>query len=154
MSPVVHPRTAPARSIARGFVAATAVTLTLAAAGCTAAPGPVAVPSTASTSASAGASSSREASAPADPVTIDITIADGKVTPSGERVNVTQGQTVIFHVTSDVDDEVHAHTAGDGLEIETKAGKTVTAELVASDVGSFEVESHADGKVIVILNVR
>lgn len=103
---------------------------------------------------SASTPTSPEASAPADVVTVAITIADGKVRPSGQRVNVNRGQTVVLTITSDVDEEVHAHDAGDGVEIEAKAGETVTAQIIASDVGSFEVETHSGGLVVVILNVR
>jgi hypothetical protein len=118
-------------------------------------------PAPTGTSASPGASTSSAASgAPASPsasasgLTIDITIAGGKVTPNGETIDVAKGTTVTMNVTSDQDDEVHAHTGGDGYEIEVKAGQPATGSFVASDVGSFEIESHHLDKVIAILNVR
>lgn len=114
---------------------------------------------TASTSASHNASASASASpsrtpAPAgDPVTVDLTIAGSKVSPSGKRVNVAKGQAVIFRVTSDSDDEIHAHLGG-GLVIKVKAGVLASARMVAEESGSFEVESHHLGKIFVILIVR
>ncbi|MET0694220.1 MAG: hypothetical protein ABWY56_09820 [Propionibacteriaceae bacterium] len=90
----------------------------------------------------------------ADAVTVDITIKGDQVTPNGDKVDVAKGQTVVLNVTSDIDDEIHAHTSGDGYELEVKAGKTVTGEFVAADTGTFEVESHHLEKVIVRLVVR
>lgn len=88
------------------------------------------------------------------PILINITIKNTKVSPSGEKINVKQGQTVELMVVSDADDEIHAHNAGDGYELEVKAGQSAAGSFVASDIGSFEVESHHLEKVIVILNVR
>ena len=102
------------------------------------------------TSPSASSSSSSNANA----VIIDITIAKRQVTPSGQKLNLSRGQTVIMHVTSDMDDEIHAHTGGDGYELEVTAGKPATGSFVVSDPGSFEIESHHLEKIIAILNVR
>jgi FtsP/CotA-like multicopper oxidase with cupredoxin domain len=88
------------------------------------------------------------------PLTIDITESQGKVTPSGQKIDVTVGQTVRLTVTSDADDEIHAHTGGDGYELEVKAGQPATGEFVLSSPGSFEVESHELEQVIVVLNAR
>jgi hypothetical protein len=102
------------------------------------------------TSPSASSSSSSYANA----VVIDITIANRQVTPSGQKLNLSRGQTVIMHVTSDMDDEIHAHTGGDGYELQVTAGKPATGSFVVSDPGSFEIESHHLEKIIAILNVR
>ena len=59
-------------------------------------------------------------------LTIDITIAGGKVSPNGKKINIEVGQKVILNVTSDEDDEIHAHTDGDGYELEVKAGEPAT----------------------------
>ena len=48
-------------------------------------------------------------------LTINIAIANGKTIPNGEKINVRVGQKVILNVTSDTDDEVHAHIGGAGL---------------------------------------
>lgn len=86
---------------------------------------------------------------------VDITIADGKVTPNGEKVDVAVGQEVELNVTSDADDEIHAHTDdAAGYELEVKAGAPTTGRFTVSSAGSFEVESHHLEKIIVILNVR
>jgi FtsP/CotA-like multicopper oxidase with cupredoxin domain len=87
-------------------------------------------------------------------VTIDITIANGKTNPSGEKIDVRVGETVVLKVTSDTDDEIHAHTGGDGYELEVKANQPTTGSFTVSSPGSFEVESHHLEKIIVILNAR
>jgi hypothetical protein len=87
-------------------------------------------------------------------VTIDITVADGQVSPNGKKIDVEVGQTIVLNVTSDEHDEVHAHTEGDGYELEVPAGKKVTGEFELNAPGSYEVELHHLEKVIVILNAR
>jgi hypothetical protein len=62
------------------------------------------------------------------------------------------GQKVILNVTSDTDDEVHAHTGGPGYELQVKAGTPAKGEFTIDSPGSFEVESHHLEKIIVILN--
>ena len=89
-----------------------------------------------------------------DGVLLTITIKDGDVQPSGQKLSVRRGQTVILRVTSDIDDELHAHTGDAGFELPVKAGETAAGRFVADQAGSFEVESHQLGKIIVIVNVR
>jgi len=137
----------------------TAAGLTWALVGCTSSASVTADPSTSvspssSAATSAGSSPTAGPSADATAVTIDITIKDGQVQPNGEKINVTKGQTVVLNVTSDADDEIHAHTSGDGYELEVTAGKPARGQLVAADTGSYEVESHHLKKIIAILVVR
>jgi flagellar hook assembly protein FlgD len=110
--------------------------------------------SSASASASSPASQSPSPSEAANAVTIDITISNGQVDPNGKKIDVQRGQTIVLNVTSDEDDEIHAHIGDQGYELEVKGGKTTRGEFVVSDPGRFEVESHHLEKVIVILNVR
>jgi hypothetical protein len=160
-------RGSPARR--RGLGLAVGGLLTgLALAGCTSAPATTAAPTPAPTSASPSPSASpsasvsgsatptpSESSAAADQLTIDITIADGQVTPNGKKLDVKVGQTIVLNVTSDEHDEVHAHTGeGDGYELEAPAGKKVSGTFSLDAPGSYEVESHHLEKVIVILNAR
>jgi hypothetical protein len=87
-------------------------------------------------------------------LTINIVISKGKTTPSGEKINVRVGQQVILNVTSDPDDEIHAHTGGDGYELPVRAGTPAKGSFTLDSAGSFEVESHHLEKIIVILNAR
>jgi hypothetical protein len=102
---------------------------------------------------STGGAPSASASSSAAPLTIPITIADGQVTPNGQKITASLGQQIVLQVTSDQADEVHAHTGGDGYELEVPANQPTTGEFTPSQPGSFEIESHHLGKVIVILNV-
>lgn len=85
---------------------------------------------------------------------IDITIADGKVRPNGRKIDVPLGYTVVLNVTSDIDDEIHAHLGSDDFTLDVRAGRPERGRFVADSTGSFDVESHETGKIIVILNVR
>lgn len=110
---------------------------------------------TGSTAAPAGAAASPAGSAAtAAPLTIDITMTGDSVTPNGQKIDAAVGQQVVLRVTSDTADEVHAHTGGDGFELEVPAGKPVTGTFTLNSPGSFEVESHHRAKVLLILNVR
>ena len=87
-------------------------------------------------------------------LTITITISKGKTIPSGEKIKVRVGQTVILNVTSDTDDEIHAHIGGPGYELPVQAGTPAKGSFTIDSPGSFEVESHHLEKIIVILNAR
>ena len=110
--------------------------------------------SSAFASASGPASQSQGRSETENAVTIDITLSNAQVDPNGKEIDVRRGQTIVLNVTSDEDDEIHAHIGDSGYELEVKGGKTTRGEFVVSDPGRFEVESHNLEKVIVILNVR
>jgi hypothetical protein len=107
-----------------------------------------------SSSSSTGPTASATDSPPADALLLSIFESGGKVTPNGQKINVRVGQQVTLDVTSDRDDEIHAHTGGDGYELEVKAGVPTTGSFTLDSAGSFEVESHKLEKVIVILNAR
>lgn len=92
------------------------------------------------------------ASTPAEPVTIAIALADGTVSPNGERVDLSLGQTFVLTITADHDDQVHVH--GFDTTIDVPAGATVVKELVADRVGRYEVESHNPALIIVVLQIR
>lgn len=85
---------------------------------------------------------------------IDITIADGYVDPNGRKIAVPLGSTVALNVTSDIDDEIHAHLGENDYTLDVRAGEPEKGRFVADAPGSFEIESHELGKIIVILNVR
>lgn len=122
--------------------------------GCTPAPATGSPPAGASSSVSSASVSSAPLPGAADAVTIDITVHNGQVTPNGQKINLTQGQTVVLRVTSDAEDEVHAHTAGDGYELEVHPGRPTRGQFVAADTGTFEVELHHLDKIVAILVVR
>jgi len=85
---------------------------------------------------------------------IAITIAGGDVEPSAETLAASVGQQIRLQVTSDIDDEIHAHTSEDGYALAVRAGETTTGQFRIGQPGRYEVKSHALDKTIVILNVR
>ena len=87
-------------------------------------------------------------------LTINIVIAKGKTIPNGVKYDVRVGQKVILKVTSDADDEIHAHTGGAGYEMQVQAGTPAKGSFTIDSPGSFEVESHHLDKIIAILNAR
>jgi hypothetical protein len=141
------------------------ITLALLLGGCTSSPEPQASASPASPASNPSEPSSAATSPPSPPpsspslnadyaLTINITIAHGKTVPSGEKINVRVGQKVILNVTSDTDDEIHAHVGGEGYELPVQAGTPARGSFTLENPGSFEVESHHLEKIIVILNAR
>jgi heme/copper-type cytochrome/quinol oxidase subunit 2 len=113
-------------------------------------------PSEPSSAATSAAPSPRESpSLTADyALTININIRGGKTIPNGEKINIRVGQQVILNVTSDTDDEIHAHIGGEGYELLVRAGRPARGSFTIDSPGSFEVESHHLEKIIVILNAR
>ncbi len=89
-------------------------------------------------------------SAPSE-VTVNISLKDGKVTPSGEAVSVAKGGKVTLVVETDKEDIIHVH--GHGIEREVKPGETTTIEFTADKVGRWEIESHSPALLIVKLSV-
>ena len=87
-------------------------------------------------------------------LTINIVIAKGKTIPNGVRYDARVGQKVILKVTSDADDEIHAHTGGAGYEMRVLAGTPAKGSFTIDSPGSVEVESHHLDKIIAILNAR
>lgn len=90
---------------------------------------------------------------PSQPVTINIKILDGKVTPQGERVNVKVGQKITLHITSDTDEEVHVHSTPEH-EYELAAGDDVKHSFSLKVPGQVAVEAHHLDVTILQLVVR
>lgn len=94
----------------------------------------------------------QSANVPAAPVELKVTIAGGKVEPSGAQVDVPRGASVHLTVTSDQADAIHVH--GYDQEAEVAPGKPADLTFVADRVGRFEVETHHPSRVVARLNVR
>ncbi len=84
--------------------------------------------------------------------TIDVTYQDGKVSPSGERVQVALDSQVTFNIDADAPGELHVHSAA-GDEIEFDAGKSEHT-LTVEQPGIVEVELHGPDLVVVQLEVE
>jgi plastocyanin len=100
-----------------------------------------ATPSASTPSASAPPSATASASAtPAADRTIEISVRGKQVTPAPGRVEIRSGQTLRLVVTTDHDDELHAH--GYDVERELVAGQPTTVDLTGAPPGLYAVETH------------
>lgn len=128
-------------------------------------PGPSTAPPPASTTAAVGGVTSTTATpSTATPSTTGstsstaagrsllITVTGSTVTPKPTRVDLAVGATLTLVVTSDHDDQLHAH----GFDVEAKltAAKPTTIVLTGRDPGVFEVETHHPALTLVTVAVR
>ena len=88
-----------------------------------------------------------------EPPTVDVVIADGTVRPKAKRVDVKVGQKVVFNVTSDVTEELHAHSSP-AQSFDVKRGRDQQFVLTIDTPGQVEVEAEGLGISIVTLVVR
>lgn len=72
--------------------------------------------------------------------TLSVKITGKNVDPAPSQVDLPHGQTLTLTVTSDHDDELHAH--GVEVEKELKAGVPTTITLRGDLPGVYEVETH------------
>lgn len=83
---------------------------------------------------------------------LDVSITGTTVTPPPALVDLAVGATLELVVTSDHDDELHAH--GFDVEEQLKAGVPTTLRLTATQTGSFEVETHEPALTLLTVAVR
>ncbi len=83
---------------------------------------------------------------------IAITITGSTVTPAPSQVDLATGAVLELVVTSDHDDELHAH----GFEVEAPltAGQPATVRLVGGEAGVYEVETHEPALTLLTVAVR
>lgn len=83
---------------------------------------------------------------------IAIAIKGKSVTPAPATVDLKVGETLTLVVTSDHDDELHAH----GFDVETKlvAGAPTTVLLTGRQAGLYEVETHETPLRLLMVAVR
>lgn len=81
-----------------------------------------------------------------------IAIKGKSVTPAPATVDLKIGETLTLVVTSDHDDELHAH----GFDVETKlvAGAPTTVLLTGRQAGLYEVETHETPLRLLMVAVR
>lgn len=153
-------------TLSRGASYAAGAALALAVTACggdTATPGasPAASSSAASESASSSASTPALPKSPTTPPpakdtpagrVIDVTITGKKVMPAPTTVNLKVGEKLTLVVTSDHDDELHAH--GFDVEATLKAGTPTTVTLTGTEPGQYEVETHHPALRLMMVAVR
>ncbi len=86
-------------------------------------------------------------------VTVDITVAGGKVTPLNKKVDVKVGEPITLHVVSDAAEEVHVHSDPEH-EYEVAAGDDKTFTFTIETPGQVAVEAHHLDVTIVELVAR
>ena len=119
---------------------------------------PTSAPTTAPTSAPVttptpgdGPSNTADPSKDQADVVVNVTVANGKVSPSGASIKVAAGQSVLITAISDADEELHIH--GYDKELELTPGKSASVKFTADMKGTFEVETHKSGKLVAKLVV-
>ena len=87
-------------------------------------------------------------------VVVEIELVVGESTGDSVVQTVSVGATVrISIVNNDEDDDYHLH-GYDVASGEVPAGETATIEVVADTTGSFELESHHSGNLLMTLVVE
>lgn len=102
--------------------------------------------STSSSSTAAPPETSTQTTAPQsepadDTVVVDVNVADGAVSPAGERISVDRGEVVELVVTSDVAGEFHVHSSPESYE-GFAAGSNAPIELTFDRPGLIDIELH------------
>lgn len=87
-------------------------------------------------------------------VEIEVEIENGRVTPSGERVDVKIGEPIRFVVDSDTADELHVHSTPEHTFRVKPGDDDKQFELTLNQPGVVEVELHELGDVVVSLAAR
>lgn len=115
-------------------------------------PSVLASPSNSESSGSASPQPSTAApSRAAADVTVEIRIADGKITTGIRNVKVDSGQSVLIRGVSDVADSLHVHGYDQSLDLEP--GKPAELIFTADVAGVFEIETHETAKLVAKLTV-
>ena len=103
---------------------------------------------------SSGSGASGSSGSSSKPVDIHVKIANGQVTPAGDRVYVKLGQPIRLVVDSDAADELHVHSTPEH-EFEVPAGAHGKVYRFTLDKpGVVEVELHELDEVVVSIAAR
>jgi plastocyanin len=89
-----------------------------------------------------------------DAVEIEVEIENGRVSPSGERVDVQVGEPIRFVVDSDVADELHVHSTPEHSFAVKPGDDDKEFEFTLNQPGVVDVELHELGDVVVSLAAR
>ncbi len=88
------------------------------------------------------------------PEVTEFKVVVGENSGPDQTLTVAQGSTVrLFFVNPNEDDEIHLHgyDLGGG---ELPAGEEAIFEFVADEIGTFDVESHVTGDLLMVLVVE
>ncbi len=84
---------------------------------------------------------------------VNITIANGQVTPTNATLQATVKQQITLHVTSDAADELHVHSTPDH-KFPVAAAPNQTFQFSVDVPGNVEVELHHLNRTIATIQVQ
>lgn len=88
------------------------------------------------------------------PAVTEFKVVVGENSGPDQTLTVAQGSTVrLFFVNPNEDDEIHLHGYDLGGS-QLPAGEEAIFEFVADETGTFDVESHVTGEVLMVLVVE
>ncbi|HET7399997.1 MAG TPA: hypothetical protein VFJ94_15890 [Intrasporangium sp.] len=102
-----------------------------------------------------GSPAAPSGASPATPgaaVTRTVTITGSRVDPAPSQVELAAGDRLVLVVTSDHDDELHAH--GFDVSAALKAGVAATVTLSGATPGVYDVETHEPALTLLTVAVR
>jgi hypothetical protein len=86
-------------------------------------------------------------------LSVDVTIANGQVTPANVTLQATVRQPITLHVTSDAADELHVHSVPDH-KFEVAAAANQTFQFSVDVPGNVDVELHHLDRTVATIQVR
>jgi heme/copper-type cytochrome/quinol oxidase subunit 2 len=84
---------------------------------------------------------------------VNVTIANGQVTPTNATLQAKVGKPITFHVTSDATDELHVHSVPDH-KFQVAAAPNQTFQFNVDVPGNVEVELHHLDRTIATIQVQ
>jgi hypothetical protein len=87
------------------------------------------------------------------PLSINVTIAHGQVTPANATLQAKVAQPITLHVTSDAVDELHVHSVPDH-KFQVAAAANQTFAFSVDVPGNVDVELHHLDRTIATIQVR
>lgn len=109
-----------------------------------------------SSPASAGSTAAPQMSdqqTPPEQVVVDVTIKDGKVTPTNEQLQAKVGDPIVVRVDSDAADQLHVHSNPEHtFAVEPKSGQSF--QFTVTVPGKVDVELHELNRTIASIAVQ
>ncbi len=89
----------------------------------------------------------------AEPLMVDVTIANGQVTPTNATLQARVHQQIMLHVSSDATDELHVHSTPDH-KFQVAAAPNQAFQFAVDVPGNVAVELHHLDRTIATIQVQ